>query len=112
MSNTHFNQTNGPLPLDGGRVLAPGEPVELTDPSPHDQALEDERKLGRLDGRKPRDPEDLTALKRDELDQRASVLGHPAPEDLPNKTAVIEAIEDLQAARSADPPTITTSQEG
>ena len=52
----------------------------------------------------------LTDLKRDELNAIAAELGIDAPEKLPNKPAVVEAIEAKQAelAASADPdPTDT-----
>lgn len=37
--------------------------------------------------------EDLTKLKRDELDAVAADAGVPNPDELPNKEAVVEAIE-------------------
>lgn len=38
-------------------------------------------------------PDDLKKLKRDELDKEAIKAGVPDPDELPNKDAVIEAIE-------------------
>jgi hypothetical protein len=38
-------------------------------------------------------PDDLTKLKRDDLDKIAAEAGVPNPDDLPNKDAVVEAIE-------------------
>jgi hypothetical protein len=37
--------------------------------------------------------DDLTKLKRDDLDKAAAAAGVPNPDDLPNKDAVVEAIE-------------------
>lgn len=48
MSHLAQNQTTGPLPLEGGRVLAPGERAEIDFKSEHDKALEDEGKLLRI----------------------------------------------------------------
>lgn len=42
---------------------------------------------------RPKDDKDLSKLKRDELDEVAADAGVPAPETLPNKEAVVEAIE-------------------
>lgn len=39
------------------------------------------------------EPEDLNELRRDVLDARAAELGVDAPDKLPNKAAVIEAIQ-------------------
>jgi hypothetical protein len=48
MSHTAQNQTGGPLSLEGGIVLAPGERAEIDFKSAHDKALEDEGKLLRI----------------------------------------------------------------
>lgn len=47
MSHMVRNITNGPLAIDGGRVLAPGDDAEV-EPNDHDTALEDEGRLLRL----------------------------------------------------------------
>ena len=47
MSHMVRNITAGPLALDGGRVLAPGDDAEVK-PNDHDKALEEEGKLLRL----------------------------------------------------------------
>lgn len=48
MSHLAQNQTSRPLPLDGGRVLAPGERAEVDSKNEHDAALEAEGKLLRI----------------------------------------------------------------
>jgi hypothetical protein len=48
VSHTAQNQTNRPLPLDGGRVLEPGERAEIDPKSEHDKNLENEGKLLRI----------------------------------------------------------------
>lgn len=49
-------------------------------------------------------PEDLKRLKRDELDEVAADAGVPAPEQLPNKDAVIDAIDAPNPALAVVPP--------
>jgi len=48
VSHTAQNQTNKPLALDGGRVLAPGERAEIDPDNEHDAALEEEGSLLRI----------------------------------------------------------------
>jgi len=48
MSHTGQNQTNGPLPLAGGCVLAPGERGPIDPKDPHTKAQLDEGKLLRI----------------------------------------------------------------
>jgi hypothetical protein len=58
----------------------------------------------------PEDAKDLKKLKRDELDDVAADHGVPAPEELPNKDAVIEAIEAPNPALAPPPPPPRTEQ--
>jgi len=48
VSHTAQNQTNRPLALDGGRVLAPGERADIDPDNEHDSALEEEGALLRI----------------------------------------------------------------
>jgi hypothetical protein len=51
-----------------------------------------------------KDPKDLKKLTREELDAAAADAGVPAPEELPNKDAVIDAIDAPNPALAPIPP--------
>lgn len=48
MTHKVRNITAGPIALDGGRVLEPGEDADIDPGSDHDTALEDDGRLLRL----------------------------------------------------------------
>ncbi len=48
-------------------------------------------------------PDDLTRLKRDELEKVAAKAGVPNPDALPNKDAIVEAIEGPNPALAPEP---------
>jgi hypothetical protein len=54
--------------------------------------------------------EELQRLSRDELDERAAQLGVPDPAGLPNKAAVVAAIESIQGAGPAAGPRSLTAR--
>lgn len=83
--------------LASGRRVAPGDElpasaVDTTDPD--DQRLLADGTL--VDLSTPAPADDLTRLSRDELDARAAALGVENPNELPNKDAVITAIQDKE----------------
>lgn len=57
---------------------------------PAEGALDDDEESSDDDD----DSEDLTLLSRGQLDERAAALGVESPQDLPNKQAVIDAINE------------------
>jgi hypothetical protein len=71
-----------------------GETIEFPDPQPSFAQHEEWRVEHAVDqvDEQPSD-EDLDALKREDLDKLALELGVEDPDKLPNKGAVIEAIE-------------------
>lgn len=83
--------------LASGRPIAPGDtvPASAVDlETANDQRLLHDGAL--IDLQQPQDSPDLNSLTRGELNDRAEALGVENASDLPNKDAVIAAINDKE----------------
>ena len=77
--------------LINGKEYAPGDAIEHPEQLNHPDLLVAEGYIAASHEPNP-SPDDLAKLKRDELNDLAAKAGIEAPEALPNKDAVIEAV--------------------
>ena len=77
--------------LINGKEYAPGDPIEHPEQLNHPDLLVSEGFIAESHEPNP-SPDELAKLKRDELNALAAQQGIEAPEQLPNKDAVIEAV--------------------